>query len=162
MRSKSFALASFAATAVAQNMSLSSVLANTSSLSNLTSFVQLFPDLVSQLSSASNITLLAPSNAAFTKLLNSSAGMMFASDMSLVEPLLTYHVLNGTFYASNITSTPAFVHTMLTNSTYANVTGGQAVECVRQGDAVTFTSGLLQKATVSQTVSPMRKIHHAY
>lgn len=44
-----------------------------------------------------------------------------------VMALLMYHVLNGTVYAEDISSTPTFAHTLLMNSTYSNVTGGQVV-----------------------------------
>lgn len=50
-----------------------------------------------------------------------------ASDTGLITALLTYHVLNVTLPAANITETPAFVPTLLTDAAYTNVTGGQVV-----------------------------------
>jgi len=56
----------------------------------------------------------------------------------------------GTYFASQIVAIPAFIPTMLTNMTYANVTGGQRVEAELASGNVTFFSGLLQNTTVSQ------------
>ena len=153
MQFKLLSVAALAATASAQTMNLTATLMNNSMLSNLTSYVSLFPSVLSSLESATNITILAPSNAAFSMLLNSSAGMALANNTAAIQAILTYHVLNGTYYASNITSNATFVPTMLTNPTYANVTGGQRVEAITEGMNVTFFSGLLQNATVMQAVS---------
>lgn len=61
-------------------------------------------------------------------------------------------MLNGTYYASNVTSTPAFIPTMLTNTTYSNVTGGQVVEAMMMDGQVMFLSALKANATVTQAV----------
>ncbi|MCJ1341642.1 hypothetical protein MMC09_006938 [Bachmanniomyces sp. S44760] len=144
-------LAALAATATAQTMNLTAALTSNPQLSNLTTYVSLFPDLLTQLGSASNITILAPSNDAFAKFLNSSTGGgdIKSNDTSAIQAILTYHVLNGTYPASSIKSMPAFVPTMLTMPAYANVTGGQRVEALLDGMNVTFFSGLLQNSTVT-------------
>ena len=145
-------LAALAVTASAQN--LTSVLTANPNLSNLTTYVSLFPAVLSTLSTAKNITILAPSNAAFAAFLKSSAGTaLSANNTAAIQALLTYHVLNGTFYASNVNSTPKFIPTLLTNQTYANVTGGQRVEALTEGTNVTIFSGLLQNSSVTQAVS---------
>lgn len=149
MQSKLLSLVALAAAVSGQ--SLTSVLGNNTELSNLTTFVGALPQISSALSSAQNITILAPSNAAFARLLNSSAGAAIsANDTSAIQALLMYHVLNGTYNASAISSTAAFIPTMLSDSTYSNVTGGQVVQAVSQGDNVVFFSGLLQNSTVTQ------------
>ena len=137
----------------AMNMSLQSVLGSTPDLSNLTSYVSLFPDILSTLSTAKNITILAPSNEAFAKFLTSPAGSaVTTNDTATIQALLTYHVLNGTYPASMITDTPAFIHTLLNNKAYSNVTGGQVVEAVSMDDKVEIFSGLLANSTVTQAV----------
>lgn len=143
------ALASFAA-AQGNTQDLNATLSGNAQLSNLTSFLSLAPELVASLSSANNITILAPSNEAFTKFANSSLAQEVASDSSLLAAVLQYHVLNGTITASQITNQSAFVHTLLQNETYSNVTGGQVVEAVKIGNETVFYSGLLMNATVSQ------------
>ncbi|KAL9104363.1 MAG: hypothetical protein Q9187_008912 [Circinaria calcarea] len=150
MQSKLLSLVALAATVSGQ--SLTSVLGNNTELSNLTSLVP--PSILSTLLTAQNITILAPSNAAFAKLINSPAGAaLAANDTAAIQALLMYHVLNGTYYASAINSTPTFPPTMLSDTAYTNVTGGQRVEAIAQGNNVTFFSGLLQNSTVTQAVS---------
>ncbi|PSN66790.1 Fasciclin-domain-containing protein [Corynespora cassiicola Philippines] len=130
--------------------SLNATLAGNPNLSNLTTFLSAAPQLLQTLDQAQNITILAPSNSAFEALANSSILEQAASDPGLLAALLTYHVLNGTFTAEQITNTSAFVPTLLTDSQYSNVTGGQVVEAVRIGEEVVFFSGLLQNSTVSE------------
>jgi uncharacterized surface protein with fasciclin (FAS1) repeats len=107
------------------------------------------PALVSALTGLTNITILAPSNAAFAAFLNTTAGKAAAADPSAVAALLTYHVLNGTYYASAFTSTPLFIPSLLTNTSYANVTGGQVVEAAVVNSSVVFTTGVLATSTVT-------------
>lgn len=61
---------------------------------------------------------------------------------------MTYHVLNGTIRSTDINDTPAFPKTLLTNSTYTNVTGGQVVKAETEDNSVVFTSGLLMQSRV--------------
>lgn len=114
---------------------------------------QTTPALLSALSSATNITLLAPSNDAISKLLaNNATVAAIAKDPGLLIAVLQYHVLQGTYFASQVPTTPAFIPTLLDNSTYSNVTGGQVVEAVSRGGNVTFYSGLKINSTVTQAV----------
>jgi len=107
--------------------------------------------LVDTLSQAQNITILAPSNDALEKLLdNEEVTAMIAADPGLIAAILSYHVLNGTYYADDITENPAFVPTMLMNETYSNVTGGQVVEAMKEDDTVSFISGLRMKSNVTE------------
>lgn len=136
----------------AQN--LTSVLTSDPQLSNLTTYVQQFPALLQQLSQATNITILAPSNEAFNKLISSPAGAAIQANFTAaIQALLTYHVLNGTYPASSIGSTPAFVPSLLNDARFSNVTGGQRVEATKQGNVVTFTSGLKAMSNVTRAVS---------
>lgn len=120
------------------------------------------PDLLSNnsavldsLSDATNITILAPSNNALNMYLDESDVQdMIMMDSGLVQALLQYHVLNGTYYADNITDTPTFVPTLLDNSTYSNVTGGQVVECMSSGGNVSIYSALKHQSNVTQAVCP--------
>ncbi|MCJ1273132.1 hypothetical protein MMC21_000921 [Puttea exsequens] len=157
MHSKLLPLAVLAAGAIAQNstMNLTAALTSAPTLSNLTSYVSLLPSLLASLSSASNITILAPSDDAFATFMSSPAAAAIATnDTDAIQALLSYHVLNGTYPASAIMDMPAFVPTLLNNSAYANVTGGQVVEAVTQGMAVEIYSGLLANSTVTQADVP--------
>ncbi|KAJ4342239.1 hypothetical protein N0V87_001224 [Didymella glomerata] len=130
--------------------SLAQALNSSGSLSSLAGVLSLpgLGELVQGLSSAQNITILAPSNEAFAAIGNETVQAL-ASNTGLLTALLQYHVLNGTYLSSAITNQSAFVPTLLTNGLFTNVTGGQVVEAVTTGDNVTFFSGLLSNSTVS-------------
>lgn len=165
MQLKYLSLAALAATASAQSaMTLNATLSNNTNLTNLTTYLNLL-GIAPQLANMKNVTLLAPSNQAFAKFLNSSMGAALkANDTAAISAVLMYHVLNGTYASSAIKTTPAFIPTMLTNKAYSNVTGGQRVEAMLMGQNVTFTSGLLTQSHVTQAVSlrlPLRGIHPA-
>jgi uncharacterized surface protein with fasciclin (FAS1) repeats len=132
---------------------LATALGSNANLSTLAGLIKSQPQLLqSLLSSAQNITVLAPNNDALDAVLNST-GSSLASDPGAISALLSYHVLNGTYYASQITNHSSFVATLLTNSSYANVTGGQVVEAILGNGNVSVISGLLQNSTVVQAVS---------
>lgn len=115
--------------------------------------MQTQPDLVQALSGLSDITLLAPSNEALDALLSDEAvASLLATDSGIVTALLQYHVLNGTFLSTAVTEEAAFIPTLLTNTSYTNVTGGQVVEAVKQGEVVSFYSGLKEEANVTKAV----------
>ncbi|QDS71026.1 hypothetical protein FKW77_008094 [Venturia effusa] len=150
MYPKLLSFAALVSAASAQSSGLAETLAGNQQTSQLAGLVGTLPGITEQLSSLQNITLLAPSNAAIAALLNSSAGAGLASNPGLLQAVLTYHVLNGSYLAGDIPSTPAFVPSALVDPTYANVTGGQRVEAIRSGSNVTFYSGLLANSSVTQ------------
>ena len=131
---------------------LTTVLAGNENLSGLVSLLSSSPDIVSALSGAQNITLLAPSNDALSAL-NSSGLLSSSSQEGLIQALLTYHVLVGVFNSSSITETPAFPATLLNNTAFANVTGGQVVEVRVEDDEVMAITGFKNNVTVTEAVS---------
>lgn len=153
-----FSLLAFASAVVAQSNgtvpSLTEALGSSTQLSSLAGVLALpgLAELVQGLSTAQNVTILAPSNEAFASIGNATVQAL-ANNTGLLTALLQYHVLNGTFLSSAITNQSAFVPTLLTNELFTNVTGGQVVEAVKTGDNVTFFSGLLANSSVSQAVS---------
>ncbi|KAJ4305378.1 hypothetical protein N0V90_000909 [Kalmusia sp. IMI 367209] len=154
MQYRHLSLLALASSVLAQDnpnntQSLNATLSGNDQLSNLTSFLSLDPRLLETLSQANNITILAPSNDAFTEFASTDAGRDVASNPGLLAALLQYHVLNGTFQSSQVSNTSTFIPTLLTNETYANVTGGQVVEAIQVGNETVFYSGLLQNATVT-------------
>ncbi|KAK3383569.1 FAS1 domain-containing protein [Lasiosphaeria ovina] len=129
---------------------LSTVLAASSaSLSTLSSLLAGVPDLVQALSTAQNITILAPSNNAFTKLLsrNPKAAELMQNTRALTG-VLQYHVLLGKMPASQFSTTPSFAATML-GTPFANVTGGQRVELAKVNNTAMIFSGFKQPAMVT-------------
>lgn len=146
MFSKGFVAAALATAASAQ--SLTDVLGGMSDLSNLTTFLGLYPDIASTIGGMTNVTLLAPSNQAFTTALNSSTGAAInASNTDVINALLSYHVLNGTY--ANFTTRPQFIQTGLMPGMYANVTGGQYVEVI--GRNVSMNATMSSNSTNSTT-----------
>ncbi|KEF52031.1 uncharacterized protein A1O9_12021 [Exophiala aquamarina CBS 119918] len=146
---KGLTLAALAGAAIAQEATpdLVTLLSNQTELSNLTSYLQLFPDFTGQLGGLQNITLLAPNNAAFANLLNSSAGAALTNgDQDMITALFSYHVINGTY--ANL-SEAAFVPTLLQPPQFTNVTGGQVVSIFESDDVTTFVSGLLSTANLT-------------
>ncbi|KAK3112025.1 hypothetical protein LTR53_012123 [Teratosphaeriaceae sp. CCFEE 6253] len=128
---------------------LTSLISSNSNLTGLATLLQSYPDVASSLANATNITLFAPSNQAL-QAVQSVLGSSNSDTSGLVAALLSYHVLQGTFYAENISSTPQFPHTTLNNTLYSNVTGGQVVECRLEGTTAEIISGLKQTANVTQ------------
>jgi len=128
---------------------LTTVLAGNENLSGLVTLLQSSPDIVSALSGAQNITLLAPSNDALGAL-NSSGILSSGSQEGLIQALLNYHVLVGVFNSSSITETPAFPATLLNNTAFANVTGGQVVEVRVEDDEVAAITGFKNNVTVTE------------
>jgi uncharacterized surface protein with fasciclin (FAS1) repeats len=104
------------------------------------------------------VTILAPNNAAVDALVNNPDVGNLLSQPGYLEALLSYHVLNGTYFASNFSNTPQFIPTLLTNQTFTNVTGGQRVEAVTNNDNVTFYSALKQNVTVENAVCSLQKV----
>ncbi|KAF5000621.1 hypothetical protein FDECE_11158 [Fusarium decemcellulare] len=144
------ALAGFA---VAQSRpSLTDALAsNNDTLSELNGLLKSQPALARTLGRLRNVTILAPSNDAIEALLNdTSVTNMIDADPGAIGAILQYHVLNGTYYASNFTDTPVFAQSLLNNQTFENVTGGQVVEGVAVDDTVSFYSGFRAQSNVTE------------
>jgi uncharacterized surface protein with fasciclin (FAS1) repeats len=117
---KQLSILALAGQAFAQLPSLQQALNSSDNLSQLRTVLGLNPQLVEALSNAQNITILAPSNAAFAKIDNATLSAL-AANTDMLTALLQYHVLNATVYGSQVTNTSAFVPTLLTNSMYSNV-----------------------------------------
>lgn len=142
-------LASLALAGLASGQSLTDVIGQNANLSTLGSLLKAYPAVLDQLANATNITVLAPSNAAFSDFLTSSVNASIQADAGLVPAVLSYHVLSGVIRSTDITAKPAFPKTLLTNATYANVTGGQVVKAAAVDGGVVFTSGLLKESNVT-------------
>ena len=126
---------------------LTSVLAGNQNLTALVTLLSSQPDIASALGSAQNITLFAPSNNALNALNSSGVSL---SQEGVLQALLNYHVLVGEFSSENITETPAFPATLLNDTAYANVTGGQVVECRVSDGEVVVISGFKNNVSVTE------------
>ncbi|PQE17188.1 hypothetical protein CJF32_00009015 [Rutstroemia sp. NJR-2017a WRK4] len=97
------------------------------------------------------MTILAPSNAAFSKFLASPENKAAVGKSDVVTAVLSYHVLNGTFPASKFTTQAQFIPTLLTNESYTGVTGGQVVQVALDGSKAVVTTGLKETSFTKQT-----------
>ena len=130
---------------------LTDLIGQTSSLSQLGTLLKGFPDLAKTLAATPNITILAPNNAAIAEF--KSSGMLASASQEEIEAALSYHVLQGIIPSSMITEFPTFAPTSLNSTTYTNVTGGQVVEVLLDDDDVIIYSGLKAQSTVVTPVS---------
>ncbi|KIN04354.1 hypothetical protein OIDMADRAFT_191287 [Oidiodendron maius Zn] len=131
---------------------LGDVLANQTDLSTFYGLIQKYPQVLLQLPSYQGVTVLAPSNDAFSKIPYSSLNGAFQNnDDDVIIDVLEYHILQGTRLAAQLVpGTPEFLPTLLKDPFYTNVTGGQVVENVKQaGDVVVFVSGQGSRSTLT-------------
>ncbi|KAG9254494.1 FAS1 domain-containing protein [Emericellopsis atlantica] len=150
-------LASLVAAAAAQS-DLASTLASQDDLSTLLSVLQGLPDLVDALSSATNITIFAPTNDAFDSVPEDSAiGQAIANnDTTAISALLSNHVYQGQYPADAVMETPVWIQSLLDDSyvsdgmPFSNFTGGQYSGVVLDGDNVVVISGDLTLSTVTE------------
>lgn len=147
------------ATSLAQ--SLNSLLGSVEPLQKLAEILKTQPDIVATLSSASDITILAPSNDAFDDFMKSPMAMM--ANNSTIKALLSYHVLDGVYKSSDFMSMPQFLPTILMDKRFANFSmgGKQVVEAVLDDEDYDLYSGLHMKSSVSMPVSSLKMVYIA-
>ncbi|WPG99306.1 Hypothetical protein R9X50_00211900 [Acrodontium crateriforme] len=135
-------------------MNLTALINSNQNLSELNSLLSAMPDLAAGIANMTNVTLFAPSNAAFSTLNSSNPGLLagLVSSQNYIQALLSYHLVpNMSVMAANISSTPSFLPTALNATMYANVTGGQVIEA-RLGENMTaeIISGMKDVANITQ------------
>ncbi|ETI22623.1 hypothetical protein G647_06699 [Cladophialophora carrionii CBS 160.54] len=140
--------ATLVAVVTAQNEGIIETLNTVPELSDLVTYLDKYPGLTTWLQGLSDITFLAPSNDAFAALADSSAVPSVPVDEIDAEALLSYHVLDGTFYGFGYDEYIHLPTAMLphADANESMVTGGSMV--IARGSswssAVTFTSGDLE------------------
>jgi uncharacterized surface protein with fasciclin (FAS1) repeats len=94
-------------------------------LDSLVKYLTLYPSLTAVLSTSTEVTLFAPSNTAFASLLATPG---FPEDISLIDPdiiegVLSYHIVPGTYLQSELTSGTALTtaYPLATTSDRINV-----------------------------------------
>jgi len=138
---------------------LVALLGNTPELSSLLSAVSTFPEMVTALAAAENITILAPNNDAFTAF----AAMSQAQNVSRegLAALLSYHVINGSVPSTALSTTPALAPTYLGTfgeyPSFKNLTTGdsQVIKAVIEDGKPYVYGGLGMKVSVQTTVSQL-------
>ena len=92
------------------------------------------------------VTVFAPFNKAIQALTKTGALEDITEDQVLA--LLEYHVVPGVINVADVTKQHEFVETLLGNSTYENVTGGQVLEIYKPQQIPIIISGLKTFTTV--------------
>ncbi|KAK4194551.1 hypothetical protein QBC40DRAFT_238368 [Triangularia verruculosa] len=142
-------LAPLALAAYVSAQSITTILTqNNATLSTLTSLLQLVPDVVQILTTAQNVTIFAPSDAAFANLMsrNPRSAELMRNPRALAG-VLQYHVLQGKLLSTDFSATPKFPSTLL-STPFANVTGGQKVQLTLVNNTARVFSGYKQMASV--------------
>ncbi|KAL0937123.1 beta-ig-h3 fasciclin [Colletotrichum truncatum] len=129
--------------ALAQENDLGSVLQSQNNLSIYYNLVKQYPEVLLRLPSYEGVTIVAPSDAAFENIPGTQLnGKWNESDASIAVPILEYHILQGTVSTGSLEVGPSVLRSsLLQNSAWTNVTGGQNVLVNKQpGNVTVFTS----------------------
>lgn len=127
-----------------QAITLLQVLQSYSELSSLSGYVNASANATALLANANNFTFFAASNAAIAKFATQNSNAL-AEDV--LEATLQYALVKGGYPSLSFSDTPQFAASNLVNGTYANVTGGQAMELVLG------SSGSLEVISGNKTIS---------
>ncbi|KAK2755582.1 hypothetical protein FQN54_006522 [Arachnomyces sp. PD_36] len=139
-----------AATYVTAQDDFSQVISSRPELSNFTTYLDNTPELRDGFNRARNVTILAPSDDSFKDLISTNINPSDPpANSSLIDGILTYHLINGTYRSADISTEPKFLKSFLDNPTFENVRSGQVVKAVKEGEDVKFISGLLADSTVT-------------
>ncbi|KAJ0160342.1 Fasciclin-like arabinogalactan protein [Colletotrichum tanaceti] len=158
MRPSIWSFVLMAGSCVAQG-DLAALLASQDDLSTLLELVGLVDGLADTLSSASNITIVAPTNEAFANVprdIPEGQAIELRNDTIAIGALLANHVFRGVYPSSVITDVPTFAQTLLDDSyisarqPFSNFTGGAYNGLVRNGQDVCVLSGEQTISTVTQ------------
>jgi uncharacterized surface protein with fasciclin (FAS1) repeats len=110
--------------------------------------------VLTALGGLTNATIFAPSNEAFEELMAMEGFEELAATEGFIESLLMYHVVEAPLLSDNITASPLFVPTMLQDTMYSNVTGGQVIGLVLSGEgddaSAQVISGLAQRSNITE------------
>jgi hypothetical protein len=142
------------------SQNLEAVLSLQSGLTQFTSYITKFPDLLKQLDDGSYTsmayifwnwlcwwwTVLAPSDDAFDAFAGAGGNL---TDLSSLLALLEYHIIKGLHPSLNFNATPQFLPTLLTNENFTNVTGGQVVEVVNKNGNVSIYSAVKAESIIT-------------
>ncbi|KAM0816579.1 putative FAS1 domain-containing protein [Seiridium cardinale] len=138
-----------AATAAA--VSVTDVLStNSNDLSILTTLLGTVPQLTSALTTASNITVIAPSNAAFQAAMAAMPNLAtMVKNTTFLTNLLEYHVVQGGVSSSMFSATPVFASTALQVPLAAGPSS-QMVELLKSNADALVISGFKQVSRVTK------------
>ncbi|KAI1629219.1 hypothetical protein EDD37DRAFT_644980 [Exophiala viscosa] len=141
-----WAIFALAAGSYAADQDILTILNQQTGISTFTGYLQQFPGLIDLLNNGT-FSVLVPNDQAISTF--TSANQDVTEDELLA--LLQYHCVNGTHPSATFGLQPLFAPTLLTNTSYTNVTGGQVVEITMLNNTPTILSGV---KAASQIVEP--------
>ncbi|KIW93818.1 uncharacterized protein Z519_05133 [Cladophialophora bantiana CBS 173.52] len=157
-----FATLGFASCCLAADQDVLTILKQQTGISTFIGLLEQFTDLVNTLNQGTfsgltnNVLLLAtqtkflavliPNDQALATLGNENPDL--TNDTDAVRALLEYHIAHGTHPSASFGLQPLFAPTLLTNSNYTNVTGGQVVELTALNNLPTVVSGVKAESHV--------------
>ena len=146
---------SLTGTAFALSKDLTTLLEGNKNLTQFTKLLTSYGDIYANLSFQQDVTVLAPSNAAFNKIPYSSLNSAFQNNQrDIIRSILQYHILPSVQTSESYNGSFKFTPTWLYNQSVTNITGGQVVGGVAQaGNVNIFTSGLGSRSTLIEKVS---------
>ncbi|KAJ9640644.1 hypothetical protein H2204_003273 [Knufia peltigerae] len=115
------------------------ILNQQSGISTFIGLLQGYPKLIDTLN-AGTFSVLVPNDEAIATFSDANPDLVKQEDVLLA--LLQYHCVNGTHPSAGFGLEPTFAPTLLSNSSYANVTGGQVVDITSQNGKPTILSGV--------------------
>ncbi|KAK5035403.1 hypothetical protein LTS07_002840 [Exophiala sideris] len=130
-----WAIFALAVGSYAADQDIITILNQQTGISTFIGYLQQFPDLIDLLN---NGTFSVPNDEAISTF--TSANQDVTEDELLA--LLQYHCVNGTHPSATFGLQPLFAPTLLSNTSYANVTGGQVVEITMLNNTPTVLSGV--------------------
>jgi uncharacterized surface protein with fasciclin (FAS1) repeats len=96
-------------------------------LSAFREMISEFPNLLSDLDTDGDVTILAPSDNAFSEYSGAIESAFVSNETISPRQLLNYHILNGRYHTDEIPARGAFYPTFLTDAQYSTVRHGQVV-----------------------------------
>ncbi|KIX03418.1 uncharacterized protein Z518_06970 [Rhinocladiella mackenziei CBS 650.93] len=124
---------------LAADQDILTILSQQTDIATFTGILEKFPDLVDILNQGT-FSLLVPNDQAIA--LYNADNPQLEQDEDNLRAIVLYHITNGTHPSATFGLQPLFVPTLLTNSSYTNVTGGQVVEIASQDNKPTVVSGV--------------------
>ncbi|KIX99739.1 uncharacterized protein Z520_04375 [Fonsecaea multimorphosa CBS 102226] len=134
-----FATLSFVSWGFAADQDILTILQQQTGISTFIGLLEQFSDLVNVLNQGT-FSVLIPNDQALAAFGDENPD--FTNNTDAVRALLEYHITNGTHPSASFGLQPQFVPTLLTNSNYTNVTGGQVVELTESANQPTVVSGV--------------------
>ncbi|KIW24089.1 uncharacterized protein PV07_09823 [Cladophialophora immunda] len=142
-----FATLSCVSCGFAADQDVLTILKQQTGISTFIGLLEQFEDLVDILNQGT-FSVLIPNDQALATFGDQNPDLTNNTDA--VRALLEYHIANGTHPSASFGLQPLFVPTLLTNSNYTNVTGGQVVEITAVNNQPTVVSGVKAESHVVQ------------